>query len=473
MICYRCGCTLSEKDYCTGCGADVGMYKKVLVLSNRYYNDALEKCQVRDLTGAISSLKQSIKLNKNNVDARNLLGLVYFEIGEITESLGQWVISKNIRDTKNIAADYLDLIQENPTSLTNMDQNLKKFNQSLALCYQDSLDYAVIQLKKILSVAPKYLKAHQLLALIYIKNEEWEKAKREVEKCEQIDSGSTITLKYKQEIESVLAPIDGGKGKKKKNDSYGSAGVNVYRTETDTIIQPINNRQSSVLNTLLNMGIGLIIGIAITYFLILPSKIYSVNESAKAEIATISDEKDKKASELDALSQKVSQTENENAQLKEQLSAYESSEDSIAASDALMIAVKVYLTNPADIGSIASALENLEDDEGNLSQAYSEDSTALYNTLMDLVGNRLSAYYYSIAAADYNVENYEAALPNMRRAYRYDKSNSDALFFVASSYRHLDEVDKAKELYALLIENFPGTEKAIKAETYLAELNAQ
>ena len=72
MICYKCGCTLSEKDYCTGCGADVGMYKKILFLSNRYYNDALEMCQVRDLSGAIVSLKQSIKLNRNNVDAHNL-----------------------------------------------------------------------------------------------------------------------------------------------------------------------------------------------------------------------------------------------------------------------------------------------------------------------------------------------------------------------------------------------------------------
>jgi Flp pilus assembly protein TadD len=111
MICYRCGCTLSEKDFCTGCGADVGIYKKILAASNRYYNDALEKASVRDLSGAITSLKQSIKLNRNNVDARNLLGLIYYEIGEVVEALGQWVISNNIRDTKNIAVDYLAMMQ--------------------------------------------------------------------------------------------------------------------------------------------------------------------------------------------------------------------------------------------------------------------------------------------------------------------------------------------------------------------------
>ena len=35
--------------------------------SNRFYNDGLEKAMVRDLSGAIVSLRQSLKLNKNNI----------------------------------------------------------------------------------------------------------------------------------------------------------------------------------------------------------------------------------------------------------------------------------------------------------------------------------------------------------------------------------------------------------------------
>ncbi len=33
--------------------------------------------------GAIESLKTSLKFNKLNIDARNLLGLIYFEMGEV------------------------------------------------------------------------------------------------------------------------------------------------------------------------------------------------------------------------------------------------------------------------------------------------------------------------------------------------------------------------------------------------------
>lgn len=111
MFCYNCGCHLSEHDFCTSCGADVSLYKKIMCMSNRFYNDGLEKAGVRDLTGAINSLRQSLKFNKNNIEARNLLGLVYFETGEVVAALSEWVISKNMRPEKNIADDYINMLR--------------------------------------------------------------------------------------------------------------------------------------------------------------------------------------------------------------------------------------------------------------------------------------------------------------------------------------------------------------------------
>ena len=221
MICYNCGCRLSEHDFCTGCGADVGLYKKILSMSNRLYNDGLEKATVRDLSGAIVSLRQSLKLNKNNIDARNLLGLVYFEMGETVSALSEWVISKNLRPKKNIADDYIDMIQTNQARLDAINQTIKKYNQALLYCYQDSLDLAVIQLKKVLSYNPKYVHAHQLLALLYINSEEWEKAQKELLKCIQIDTNNTTTLRYLKEVEHMLEPEEDVKGvqKKKKEEA--------------------------------------------------------------------------------------------------------------------------------------------------------------------------------------------------------------------------------------------------------------
>ena len=66
LYCYHCGVALTNKQYCTSCGVDVSKYKKIMYMSNQYYNRGLEKAQVRDLTGAIEDLRQSLKLNKRN-----------------------------------------------------------------------------------------------------------------------------------------------------------------------------------------------------------------------------------------------------------------------------------------------------------------------------------------------------------------------------------------------------------------------
>ena len=76
MKCYNCGAKLGRENICPECGVNVKIYKKIVMASNEYYNDALAKASVRDLSGAIESLKTSLKFNKLNIDARNLLGLI-------------------------------------------------------------------------------------------------------------------------------------------------------------------------------------------------------------------------------------------------------------------------------------------------------------------------------------------------------------------------------------------------------------
>ena len=62
-------------------------YNKIISMSNALYNDGLEKAKVRDLSGAAQSLRKSLSYYKANIQARNLLGLVYFEMGEAVDAL--------------------------------------------------------------------------------------------------------------------------------------------------------------------------------------------------------------------------------------------------------------------------------------------------------------------------------------------------------------------------------------------------
>ena len=112
MNCIVCHAQLTASDYCPKCGCNVKALKKVNALSNLYYNQGLEKAQIRDLSGAITCLKRSLKMNKLNIQARNLLGLVYFETGEVVAALSQWVISKNMMPQGNPAEGYIDRLRE-------------------------------------------------------------------------------------------------------------------------------------------------------------------------------------------------------------------------------------------------------------------------------------------------------------------------------------------------------------------------
>ena len=86
----------------------MGCYNKIIHFSNHYYNEGLEKASVRDLSGAAECLGKSLRFFKGNIKARNLLGLVYFEMGEIVQALREWVISVNFQSDENIAKVYIE-----------------------------------------------------------------------------------------------------------------------------------------------------------------------------------------------------------------------------------------------------------------------------------------------------------------------------------------------------------------------------
>ena len=226
MRCIYCQTPLASIDYCSGCGADVTILKRVVRISNLLYNEGLDKASVRDLSGAISCLKRSLKFNKENVDARNLLGLVYYEMGEVVAALSEWVISKNTQPENNAADLYISKLQANKNKLDIINQTIRKYNQALVYCKQGDEDMAVIQLKKVLNQNPNLIKGYHLLALVYIHQQEYEKARKLLKKAAQIDNTNTTTLRYVHEIEEATGIgtnlNNSSKSTARRKDFYGT-----------------------------------------------------------------------------------------------------------------------------------------------------------------------------------------------------------------------------------------------------------
>lgn len=465
MKCYNCGCRLSEKDFCTNCGADVSRYKKILYASNRFFNEGLEKANVRDLSGAIVSLRQSLKFNKNNIEARNLLGLVYFEMGEVVAALSEWVISKNLKAAKNIADDYITMVQANPTRLESINQTIKKYNLALNYCKQDSIDLAIIQLKKVLSLNPKFIRAHQLLALIYMNMEDWDKAKKELVKCNAIDSNNLTTLRYMKTIDNAQEVTEDLKIgiKKKKQDE-----VQTYQNGNDIIIQPLNPREPVGFSTIINIVIGIVLGLMVGIFLILPGRIQSAKAEMKEELIAIGEESDAKSITINDLEQEIKALTTENATLKGQVDNYVGTDGIMAADAILFDAVALYFANKDDVVAISEVLENM--DTSLLDEAASESFKNVYQMIVTDIGPKVADRYYDIGYTAYNNGQYEEAIANFSKAVEYDSENVEALYNLGNAYRKNENVQEAVTTYTLLIQLFPTSSRASKAQGYIDSL---
>jgi len=201
MICPYCGNNVvSSRRNCDECGFDLEPSKKLVRRSNVFYNRGLRMAQVRNFTSAIPVLEKSLELNKHNSDARNLLGLIYYETGDIVNALSSWLISRHLDPEDNEADYFLEKVKRDTAELDSMNQAIKKYNLGLEEARQHNFDLAIIQLKRALQINKKLIKAYQLLALIYMEDGETVKAYRLINNGLKIDIGNTALLKYRQEL---------------------------------------------------------------------------------------------------------------------------------------------------------------------------------------------------------------------------------------------------------------------------------
>ena len=530
MYCFKCGCELNKTDHCPNCGADVGTYKKIIYTSNYLYNDGLQKAQVRDLSGAILSLKNSLWFNKDNLDARNLLGLIYYEIGETVAALSEWVISKNINDERlhrkqNLGAEYLAQVQASRQTMENLDSSIERYNHALECCYTDNLDVAVLQLKKVLSVNPRYLRARQLLALLYIENKQYKRADKELQRCLLLDVNNTTTLRYRKEVLSKLQPEGAsqagaqnamhkanvrtvktattgadaqtarGRNGKPKKPKVGS--VIKYTADNETIIQPVNARNPGVdgfgIPSWIYGGvIGLLVGAAMVAFVIMPTRIQSIRTDAQKQIREISSQSDGKDSQITDLQSQVEQL---NADLKD---LQEEQEKNTASggenkTDVLMESAALYVEDSVKVADAAKALAKI--DPETATEGMSDAFTKLYNDLYPLLRAEILQTYADsgITAYEASTPDYAAAAEDLETANKFENQDQTGQtwakrqYYLANSYYQLylaakdgsaddnntsaeEYVTKAKAVIANLASKDASSEYTTRANALLAQL---
>lgn len=265
-------------------------------IANVYYNLGLERAKLNDLSGAAELLKKSLHFSKYQISARNLLGLIYYEMGETADALIQWVISMNLQPSGNHADAYLEEVQRKPGQLELASQMARKFNQALWQAQNDAEDLAVLQLNRIIEEKPNYVKAHILLALLYMQKEDHVRAGRSLMAVLKIDRNNPKALILMDEVKSRTGKAEIEKNRLKNAFSH-------RQMEDDDVILPKVRRQATAGQVVVYLSLGLCLGLLSFWLLFLPSVRRKINVTANQQVISYSQQLSDKNARLTELTE--------------------------------------------------------------------------------------------------------------------------------------------------------------------------
>ncbi len=481
MNCPRCNATVAfAKNRCDNCGQDLRAYRRTVSISNQYYNEALSQAGVRDLSGAIHSLKQSLQFNKLNTHARNLLGLIYYEEGEIVAALSEWVLSKHFQKKENDADQYIRQVQANPSKFEQYNQTIKKYNSALQSAKYGDEDMAIIQLKKVVGLNPKFIRASQLLALLYMKNgtrEDRARAYRLMQQVSKIDVTNTTTLRYLHELSDMRSsksdPVVKAVKREQENARKASTLPNVEE-DAYKVITPYKEERPSVL-PFVNVMVGIIIGLAVMYFLVIPHIQSNASSEANKKFQQYSENQASAAGDVSTLTNQNETLQARVDELTKELEKLQGGDTNDLTSvkdnyDALLDAY-----NSFQSGDKAAAAEKLA--KVKKDQLSSDVAQEFYKKVKDETYSEASKTYFEEGRDAYNGEgeyaghkDYEKAIELLEQALTYDKANTDAIYFLGRCYQQQSEAEKAKEYYNQIIEDYPDSSRVNEAKRRMREL---
>lgn len=431
MKCLFCGYEADIQRNCPNCGRDLSVYKRIQVASALCYNEGLKKAKVRDLSGAIDELSKALKFNKYNMEARNLLGLVYFEIGEPVNAMAEWVISKSLIPEDNMAEGYLEKLKGDPKTLNRMDAATKMYNQVVNYLRRGDYDLAKIQLKRLVNSNPGMIRARSLLALIYIKDGEYRAGRKELVAAGKIDVGNPTINTYFQEI---------NRGRKseierRKNSRMDASDENVMAAQSSKFTYLMDYSKVSVVNVI----IGLVMGLLVSIFLIFPAVRQAGNSDAMSALINAKEDARSAENDISAMEQTIEG-------LTNRLKEYEGKADVKESYEHLLRTEQLISSGEigASIGEFSLVTREL----------LSGNGLEIYDNISVVIGGYIKNNNYEEAKRAFDEEDYATAAEKYLSVVSEEETFDDgnALYNLAFSYEQLNQFEEALQYYNRTLE---------------------
>lgn len=420
-------------------------------IANGYYNQGLEKAKIRDLTGAAECLKKSLHFNKYQTDARNLLGLIYYEMGETGESLVQWVISMNLQPDGNRAEVYLGEIQGRRGKLEAENQNIRKYNQALYQAQTGSDDLAILLLGRVVEFNPHFVKAHLVLALLHMGHKDYTKAGKSLQKVLQIDKNHPKALWY---MSIVKANTGRAEVEKKKMDTAFSH----RQMQDDDVILPPTYKETTGWLTIINIMAGLVLGAAVIWFLVMPALERQLNHQHNQELNSVLEQVNQKNMELDSVKELLAAAETERDSALSDLQNMQTDEEGVIRQYQRLVVI-LKAREAGDMNTVAATYAEM--DGSLITDPDMAAVVAEVRSYMETEGYQVLANLGNEAR---DAGSHESALDYYQKSLAVKGDNPQVIYDMALIYQAREERDTANELFGQVIMNYSGSELAALAK---------
>lgn len=432
--------------------------KKIFFASNSYYNVGLEQARVRDLSGAAVSLKKSLRMDKYNTDARNLLGLVYYEMGETANALVQWVISMNLQPEDNRAEHYLNEVQGKPGKLEVYSQTLKKYNQALYYAQTDNSDLAILQLNRIMEENSHFVKAHLLLAILYLQREDYLKAGKVLYKVLKIDKNNAKAQYYMEIVKANTGKAEIERKKFKQAFSH-------RKMEDDDVIIPPTYRENTGWQTILNILVGLVLGAAFVFFIIMPANVTAIKGKHNQEMLSFYQQIGDGEHENEKLQESINRLEEEKKELEQQVADKEAQCALQIQTCEQLLTILGYLQND-ELTNAAHVYVQMD----SSSMQENEVFTTILADVRAKVAEQASAMYLQTAREQVNGGDLDAALANYLASQEMKDGGAQVWYEIGQVYLQKEDKQTAAEWFDKVIAGEPAgsalSEQAKSARGY-------
>ena len=464
MNCPKCGTPLENTYRCPKCQFEEPTLKRIIMASNYHYNQGLSKAKIRDLSGAITSLQMSLKYNKHNTGARNLLGLVYFQMGETVSALGEWIISVHFQSRGNIAKNYIKKVQNNPGQLQVINNTIQNYNMALRYLEEGNGDLAIIELKKVVNLNPNYIRAYQLLGLLYIQHKQYAAARKILGRALKLDRNNITTVRYMNELMGYTH-----QRRKSREVEQQKAGLVQIKDPNPIVIErtaaSYNDFNTSTLS-FVNILIGIIIGAAVVGLLAVPSIKKTKASEYNAAVVEYSGQISERNKQIATLQNQLDTLTNENDKMKNNMDSVDSLADSGENEERLIQAMKAYLDN--DFVTAGTVLADV-----NKSLLDGQDAQSVYEFLLSKTKDTVENQIYEQAHIYYDDKDYMNAVTYFNKVLNLNPDSAEAWSYMGRSYQSLTDFEEARNCYRTIIEHYGDSEYVDEAQSYLDQIQDQ